>query len=94
MPKIVEGYRVPVNGAGSTGATSWIDGLRTDMRRQMVRELALRRIHSGTGSASAAAKQPGRFERFVEGVIVGVGVAIASAWICSRIGLEKRKERS
>ena len=46
MAEIVEGYKAPATTAkaGPVGDTSWISDLREDLRKEMIRELAMRRI--------------------------------------------------
>ena len=89
MPEIVEGYKTsqdPAAPADGKGADSWVDGLRKELRREMIRELATRRIKSsGREFQPPAASRTGRM---VEAFFVGVAVTLASSWLC---GLAARK---
>lgn len=96
MPnEIVEGYTASQQ-AGSAASSAppsslppgpagdaWITGLRKDLRREMIRELALRRIHQGSGRENQP-EPPTRFSRMVEAFFVGVAVTLVSSWVCTR----------
>lgn len=97
MAEIVEGYRTSGTTAGtrvdpqSVPKDQWIDELRQDLRREMIRELAMRRIRSsGRGNQPAV---PSRTERMIEGFLIGVTVTIASSWLCSLIVRSGGRER-
>lgn len=85
MPEIVEGYKAPAQvvttDAEKLPDTAWIDGLRRDLRREMIRELAMRRIRSSGRDYQPHA--PSRTGRMVEAFFVGVAVTLASSWLCS-----------
>lgn len=88
--RIVEGYATTTDPAKAmVGDDSWIDGLRSEVRREMIRELALERIRSGGGLRSCPPTAQSRAERFVETLVIGVGVTLVSAWVCSRLGPER-----
>ena len=86
--RIVEGYATTTDPTkGGAGADSWIDGLRSEARREMIRELALERIRSmGEKSRCSDGARQSRAERFAETLAIGVGVTLVSAWVCSRLG--------
>ncbi len=87
--KIVEGYETTTDpAAGGVGDDSWIDGLRSELRREMIREMALERIKGG-GTRSCAPSAQSRAERFAETLAIGVGVTLVSAWVCSRLGPDR-----
>lgn len=86
MAEIVEGYKTN----GSTQQSQdpaivpkdpWIDDLRRDLRREMIRELAMRRIRSA--GRDYQPQVPSRKERMFEAFLVGVAVTLASSWLCS-----------
>lgn len=83
MPEIVEGYRTSRDPAapGPKGADSWIDGLRREARREMMRELVMRRIK--TGGREYQPPVPSRTSRMIEAFFVGVAVTLVSSWLCS-----------
>lgn len=89
MPtEIVEGYTAsqqaaaPVPGASSSADMAWIAGLRQELRREMIRELALKRIRSGGRDNQPA--EPSRLGRMTEAFFVGVAVTLVTSWVCSR----------
>jgi hypothetical protein len=92
VPEIVEGYKTSQDPAapGPRGADSWVDGLRKELRREMIRELAMRRIRSNGREYQPQA--PSRTSRMVEAFFVGVAVTIASSWLCSLARKEGRDE--
>ena len=85
MPEIVEGYKTSPQTAAVTADklpdSAWIDGLRRELRREMIRELAMRRIKSGGRDNQPPG--PSRTGRMVEAFFVGVAVTLASSWFCS-----------
>ncbi len=91
MAEIVEGHVAPQGSPGSAapppgavgpgaGATPWIDGLRSDLRKEMIRELAVRRIKSGGRENQPS--EPGRAGRMIEAFLVGVAVTLVCSWLC------------
>ena len=94
MPnEIVEGYTASqqAKDGSAQGASAlpvvmtdaWIDGLRRELRRDMIRELALRRIRSSSGRENQP-REHTRAGRMIEAFFVGVAVTLVSSWICSR----------
>lgn len=84
--QIVEGYKAPQDAtanSGSAGDTPWVDDLRSQLRKEMIRELVSRRIQE---YGKAPVKQPGRLGRIIEGVLVGVATTIVATWVVSRLG--------
>ncbi len=88
MPQdqIVEGYAVPRSGQDASSPqniqTPWINDLRTKLRRQMIEELATKRIKSI--SQENQSQDPPRWVRMIEAFLVGVAVTVTAQAICSR----------
>ncbi len=85
MPEIVEGYKTeqfPTAQAEGSAAAPWVDKLRRELRQEMIRELAMRRIKS-SGREYQPPVAPSRTGRMVEAFFVGVAVTLASSWLCS-----------
>ena len=91
--RIIEGYATNTDPTKSgAGSDSWIDGLRSELRREMIRELALKRIRS-SGNESCRSGEQSRVGRFAETLLIGVGVTLVSAWVCSRLGPDRNGSR-
>ena len=103
MPAIVEGYEADESALrGGPGSVSWIDGLRRDARRALIRRLVMERVQlggyearpnphdglsdSGTESTS---ESNSRFTRILETVLTGAAVVVIGAYVCSRFGIGK-----
>jgi len=84
MAEIVEGYKAPATTAkaGPVGDTSWISDLREDLRKEMIRELAMRRIKE---QGAVAPEPQSRFFRIAECVAVGVIGAVVSNWLIKKL---------
>lgn len=107
MPERVEGYEVDGSAlpAGTPGSVSWIDGLRRDARRALIRRLVMERIQlggydprpnphdglsdSGTESDPSASNE--RFIRVAETILTGVAVLVFGSLVCSRLGISGKK---
>lgn len=84
--RIVEGYATTTDPTkAGTGADSWLDGLRSELRRETIRQMALERIRNA-GRGQRQRPEPSRAARWVETLVIGVGVTLVSAWVCSKLG--------
>lgn len=70
-------------------ADAWIASMRRDLRREMIRELALKRIRA---EGRRDRREPTRFGRMVEAFFVGVAVTLVSSWVCARAMSDARRE--
>ncbi len=107
MPEIVEGYETDGAAQSASGEASWVDSLRRDARRAMIRRLVMERIEvggydprpnphdglsdSGTES-NLSAPTNGALIRFAETVLAGVAVMVIGAMLCSHLGVTGKKE--
>jgi hypothetical protein len=106
MPERVEGYEADETALrGGPGSVSWIDGLRKDARRALIRRLVMERIQLGgydprpnphdglsdSGVESSPSASNDRFIRAAEAIATGVAVLVVGAWVCSRLGIGARK---
>lgn len=104
MPtEIVEGYTASQQAAYAPASAlpsslppgpagdAWIAGLKKELRREMIRELALRRIKQGSGRENQP-EGPTRLSRMVEAFFVGVAVTLVSSWVCTRAMSEARRD--
>jgi len=107
MPERVEGYEADETVLrGEPGSVSWIDGLRRDARRALIRRLVMERIqlggydprpnpHDGLSDSgiesSPASSSNDRLIRVAEAVMTGVAVIVIGAVVCSRLGIAGKK---
>jgi len=101
MPERVEGYEADESALrGGPGSVSWIDGLRRDARRALIRRLVMERVqlggydprpnpHDGLSDSGTEStpESSGRFTRVLETVLTGAAVVVVGAYVCSRLGI-------
>lgn len=76
---------------------AWLDGLRDDAQRELVRKLTLERIQKGEWEGDpdphGLESGPSRFTRLVEGVLIGVAVTLVSGWVCSLLRGDSQRSK-
>ena len=83
-----------VQGLGQAGQDGWLENLRGEARREMIRRLTLERVREGgLVGGPRRAVIPAVCWKLLEAFTIGVAVALASAWVVHRTGLIKIQAR-
>lgn len=76
---------------------AWLDGLRDEAQRALVRKLALERIQKGEWEGDpdphGLESSSSRLTRLIEGVLIGVSVTLLSGWVCSILRGDDKRSR-
>lgn len=72
----------------------WLENLRGEARREMIRRLTLERVREGGLVGGPRSAVPAVCWKLLEAFSIGVAVALASAYLIHRTGLIKLAKKS
>lgn len=93
MAQMVEGYDSSQIDAMSPQdvETAWIEAMRQDLRRRMIREMAIHRINSMNASCPKPSAVTSKWQmRLLESVAGGVVAIFLGTWLCSHLNSHER----